>query len=351
MYTDAIAWTADDRVSLLDQTRLPDETHFLEIDTVEAMVEAIGMLRVRGAPLIGVAAAMGLAAAARRAEREGIFTDYGGLPRWLDDAGGRLANARPTAVNLRWAVDRVLGEAREALEVAADPAGIVLTQTLRQSAQRIWDEDALMCQAIGEAGAQRIPEDASVMTVCNTGMLATGGIGTAFGVIRIAHEQGRVREVYACETRPLRQGGRLTAWELARLGIPGTVIVDGAAAMVMSQGRVDVVIAGADRIAANGDSANKIGTQSLATLARSHGIPFYIAAPRSTIDLATPSGDGIPIEERPAEEIGIPSGVRAYNPAFDVTPASLIAGIITDGGVLQPPFAASIAKIMNGVPV
>jgi methylthioribose-1-phosphate isomerase len=334
---------------LLDQTRLPDETHFLEIDTVEAMVEAIGMLRVRGAPLIGIAAAMGLASAAQRSDREGAFTDDPALRRWLDDAARRLAAARPTAVNLGWAVARAQAEARDALDERGCSAA-VLTSALRSSAQQIWDEDAAMCRAIAEAGAHRIPENASVLTVCNTGMLATGGIGTAFGVIRVAHQRGRVREVFACETRPLRQGSRLTAWELTRVGIPGTVIVDGAAAMVMSQGRIDVVVAGADRIAANGDSANKIGTQSLATLARAHGIPFYIAAPRSTIDLATATGDDIPIEERSADEIGIPAGARAYNPAFDVTPAALIAGIITDCGVLEPPFRESIAQVMHGVP-
>ena len=347
MHTEAIGWNDDGSVRLLDQTLLPDDVVYLDIDTIDAMVEAISVLRVRGAPLIGVAAAMGLAAAAARAHREG------GLGRtretvidWITSASDALADARPTAVNLGWAVARLRGRLIAALAEVEGRAAEFTVGFLRREAQALWDEDAAMCRAIGEAGAECVPNGASVMTICNTGMLATGGIGTAFGVIRVAHELGKLGGVVACETRPLRQGSRLTAWELARTRIPGTVIVDSAAATVMSQGRVDLVVAGADRIAANGDSANKIGTHALALLARYHDIPFYIAAPRSTIDPHTGSGRDIPIEERSPDEIGMAKGVAGYNPAFDVTPAELITGIITDAGVLGAPYRDTIARVL-----
>ena len=352
MHSEAISWTAAGAVRMLDQTCLPAETRFVDIDTIDDMVEAIQSLRVRGAPLIGVAATMGLAATAARAVDDGsLATGKSAALQWLSDACGTMADARPTAVNLRWAVERVRRVTDERIGASGDDdAGATLARTLREEAQRTWDEDARMCQAIAEAGAGRFPERARVLTHCNTGMLATGGIGTALGIIRVAHEQGRVGEVYACEARPLRQGSRLTAWELGRTNIPCTVLVDSAAATVMGQGRVDVVVVGADRIAANGDVANKIGTQNLAVIARSFGIPFYVAAPRSTFDLRAPDGAAIPIEQRAAHEIETAEGVSVYNPAFDVTPAALITGIVTDAGVIEAPYPESIGGLFSGVP-
>ncbi len=351
MYSEAISWTPAGAVRLLDQTCLPAETRFVDIGTIDDMVEAIQSLRVRGAPLIGVAATMGLAAAAVRAADDGsLAAGKAAALQWLADACDTMADARPTAVNLRWAVERVRRVTDERIRASGDDqAGATLAKTLREEAQRVWDEDARMCQAIGEAGASRFPKGARVLTHCNTGMLATGGIGTALGVIRVAHEQGRVSEVYACEARPLRQGSRLTAWELGRTNIPCTVMVDSAAATVMGQGRVDVVVLGADRIAANGDVANKIGTQNLAVIAKSFGIPFYVAAPRSTFDLRAPDGAAIPIEQRAADEIETADGVSVYNPAFDVTPAALVTGIVTDAGVIEAPYPESIDRLFRGV--
>jgi methylthioribose-1-phosphate isomerase len=349
MYSDAVNWTSTGAVHLLDQTRLPDETTFLEIDTIDAMVEAIQSLRVRGAPLIGVAATMGIAAAAARVAADGLLgKGKDAALAWLEEACDTMAQARPTAVNLVWAVERLRKAVRGRVEAAENGEAVeVMVQLLRAEAQRIWDEDAKMCRDMGTAGAALFPIGASVMTHCNTGMLATGGIGSALGVLRTAHEQGRVKEVYACEARPLRQGSRLTAWECSRLGIPCTVVVDSAAATVMAQGRVDAVILGADRIAANGDVANKIGTQNLAIIADKHGIPFYVAAPRSTIDLEAASGAAIPIEERSAAEVPTAAGVSVYNPAFDVTPAGLITAIVTDGGVLEPPYGEAIRQLFE----
>jgi methylthioribose-1-phosphate isomerase len=351
MHTDAVAWTPEGTVRLLDQTKLPDETVFLDIDTIDGMVEAIQALRVRGAPLIGVAAAMGLAGAAKHAVDTGSMArDRAGVERWLHGACDTIGMARPTAVNLEWAVDRMRAATLAALARAADDeVGPALVDALRVEAGRLWDEDAAMCRAIGEAGAARFAAGSRILTHCNTGMLATGGIGTALGVIRVAHEQGKVEAVYACEAQPLRQGSRLTAWELARLHIPATVIVDSAAATVMAQGRIDGVILGADRIAANGDVANKIGTHNLAIIAHAHGIPFYVAAPQSTFDPDAGSGAAIPIEERSATEIRTAAGVNVYNPAFDVTPAELITAIITDAGVLEPPYGRAIAEMFEGV--
>src|SRR5574341_484767 len=317
MRTDAIGWSSSGSVRLLDQTALPPELRYLEADSVEAMTEAIRALRVRGAPLIGIAAAMGLAAEAAAVLESGGLTGA-----WLDAAAARLASARPTAVNLGWAVERMRRVGREALARGELPARVA--ERLRAEAQAIWDEDAAMCEAIGRVGAELVPESATVLTHCNTGMLATGGIGTAFGVIYTAPRDGKGIDVIACETRPLGQGARLTSWELTHAGIPHRVIVDGAAGWLMAQGEVDLVITGADRIAANGDVANKIGTYALAVLAKAHGIPFYVAAPRTTFDPSLASGDLIPIEERAGAEVtGSLPGVTAYNPAFDVTPAEL----------------------------
>ena len=349
MHTDAVKWADGGAVRLLDQTRLPAETHFVDIDTIDGMVEAIQSLRVRGAPLIGVAAAMGVAAAAARATAESSLEPGSAAAlRWLEAACDEMARARPTAVNLQWATDRLRRVVGDKLRHTPDQeAGQVLVQALRAAAQQVWDEDAAMCQAIAEAGAVRFPQGSRVLTHCNTGMLATGGIGTALGVIRLAYEQGRVKEVFVCEARPLRQGSRLTAWELARNDIPCTVMVDSAAASVIGQGRVDAVILGADRIAANGDVANKIGTQNLAVIAQSYGIPFYVAAPRSTFDLDAETGAAIPIEQRAADEVETARGVSVYNPAFDVTPAHLITGIVTDAGLIEPPYAESIRAIFS----
>lgn len=330
----AIAWTKSGAVRLLDQTLLPGRTKYLEIASIDRMIEAIRALRVRGAPLIGVAAAMGLAAWSRK---QTALT-----PEKFDREAERLAAARPTAVNLRWAVERMRGAAREAFRNGAKS----VAARLRDEAQKIWDEDAAMCRAIGEAGAGLVPAGATVLTHCNTGRLATGGIGTAFGVILTAHEQGKGIDVIACEARPLRQGARLTSWELAEAGIPARVIVDSAAATVMAAGDVDLVVLGADRIAGNGDTANKIGTYQLAVLARAHDVPFYVAAPRSTFDLSLASGDEIPIEERSGTEVETAKGVAVYNPAFDVTPAELITAIITDRGVLRNPDPESVRTLL-----
>ncbi len=349
MHTEAVAWGDGGALIVLDQTRLPDEHIRLSLNTIDDVVEAIRLLRVRGAPLIGVSAAMGLSACAARAQRENDLV--GDAARsWLDVTSATLRQARPTAVNLAWAVDRVHQEAVAAIEdVPSSAAADALVASLRRSAQRLWDDDAERCMAMGRHGADIMPRAANVLTICNTGMLATGGIGTAFGVIRTAFERGEVHHVYACETRPLCQGARLTSWELARHKIPATVLVDSAAATVLSTGRINFVIAGADRIAMNGDTANKIGTLGLANLARAYGVPFYIAAPLSTIDSNCENGAGIPIEERdPAEIARVAAGVKVFNPAFDVTPAKLIQGIVTEVGVLRPPFEDTIRSAMDG---
>ena len=324
-----IAWTPDFAVRILDQTLLPDAETYLTLDTVDAVAEAIRTLRVRGAPLIGIAAAMGLTLALRRgaATLEAVCA-----------ASAALGATRPTAVNLRWALARM---ERRAAEAAA--AGEDLQRALRDEATAIWDEDRAMCARIGEAGAALIDGDAVVLTHCNAGALATGGMGTALAPIYTLHAAGRRVAVVADETRPLLQGSRLTAWELARAGVPVTVIADGMAASRLRRGDITCVLVGADRIAANGDVANKIGTYGVALAARAHGVPFYVAAPSSTVDMATPDGTAIPIEERAAEEVAalggrrsVPDGVQVWNPAFDVTPAELVTAIITDRGVFAP---------------
>jgi methylthioribose-1-phosphate isomerase len=328
MIPNAIRWRAG-RLSILDQTLLPGECRYRDLDSVEAVWEAIKQLRVRGAPAIGVCAAFGVLVGLRgdgpaTVDRVHAVADY-------------LATSRPTAVNLFWALDR--------MRAAAADAGGDLPARLEREALAIEAEDQAMGDAIGEHGAALITEGMGVLTHCNAGALATSGSGTALSVFYAAHAAGRRFRVYADETRPLLQGARLTAWELVQAGIDTTVICDNMAAQVMREGRVQLVVVGADRIAANGDAANKIGTYGVAVLARAHNIPFYVAAPRSTFDLAIADGSGIPIEERDAEEIThaagrrmAPEGARVYNPAFDVTPAGLIAGFITESGILQPPF-------------
>ncbi len=340
MSFEVIAWTREGAVRLLDQTQLPAAEVYLELRSVPEMVEAIRRLRVRGAPLIGIAAAMGLAAAAEQAARQGGFA-----AGWLDEAARALGEARPTAVNLRWAVEQVRRVGEQALEAGEAPARVAAR--LRDEAQRIWDEDAAMCRAIGEYGAALIPGGATVLTHCNAGTLATGGIGTALAAVYRAHAQGKAVRVVSCETRPLRQGTRLTAWELARNGVPVTAITDSSAASLMARGEIDLVLTGADRIAANGDVANKIGTYALAVLADAHRIPLYVAAPRSTFDLSLAHGGLIPIEERAAEELDAAPGAEVYNPAFDVTPAPLVAALVTDRGIAKPPYGAAIRRLFG----
>jgi methylthioribose-1-phosphate isomerase len=321
-------------VVIIDQRRLPQEKVEWELRTLEDVCEAIRTLAVRGAPAIGIAGAMGLAAVTSPAGTRDEFIER------LEANAEHIRMTRPTAVNLPWALQRMRRVARATAGTAAE-----ISRRLRAEADAILEEDRAMCQAIGEYGVELIGPAARVVTHCNTGALATGGIGTALAPIYLAHKQGLQPEVFADETRPLLQGSRLTAWELTEAGIPVTLLTDSAAASLMARGDIDVAIVGADRIAANGDTANKIGTYSLAIAARHHGIPFYVAAPTSTIDSETATGKDIHIEERSADEvrrvggtITAPPNVDVYNPAFDVTPASLISAIITDRGVHRPPF-------------
>ncbi len=340
-----IAWR-DGRLALLDQTRLPLEERWLELDRVAEVADAIRRLAVRGAPAIGVAAAFGLALALLDSE------DPEPDPRRrFESAYELLLATRPTAVNLRWALE----QGRAVLATRPAWRGAELGAALLERAEEIRRADLATCRAIGAHGAELLEPAARVLTHCNAGGLATAGYGTALGVIRAAFERGRIGMVYSDETRPLLQGARLTAWELNQLGIPFRLIPDVAAGSLIARGEVDAAVVGADRIAANGDTANKIGTYTVAVLCARHGVPFYVAAPRSTIDPRTPDGDGIPIEERSEEEVTsvfgtrvAPIGTRARNPAFDVTPAELIAAIVTEVGVLRPPFTASIARALAG---
>lgn len=331
-----IAWTENHAIRILDQTLLPGEELYRELDTVEAVAEAICTLRVRGAPLIGIAAAMGMAQAVGKSVRRG--SGSGGQLEKIREAHTLLGSTRPTAVNLHWALDRMLRRAEDASQETEDLRGALIAE-----ATAIWDEDRAMCDRIGELGAALIPSGATVCTVCNAGALATGGIGTALAPIYAQHRAGRTPHVVVPETRPLLQGSRLTAWELTQAGVPCTLIADGMIASRLRLGDIACVIVGADRIAANGDVANKIGTYGLALAARAHGIPFYVAAPSSTLDLATPNGSGIPIEQREPDEVAswqgrrtAPAGVRVWNPAFDVTPAELVTAIVTDKGIFPP---------------
>ncbi len=305
------------KLRIIDQTRLPQELVYLEFDGIDEIVGAIKRLSVRGAPAIGCAAALGLAAAAQHLAEDNFSEN-------VQKLADQLAASRPTAVNLFWALDRCRN--KETIE------------DLLREALGILEEDIRMCQSIGGHGAPLVQEGMGILTHCNAGALATGDFGTALSPMYAAHGAGRKFTVYSDETRPLLQGSRLTAWELQRAGIDVVTICDSMAAQVMKEGKIDLVLVGSDRIAANGDAANKIGTYGLAVLAKHHGIPFYVAAPTSTIDASLAHGGLIPIEQRDADEVGAPEGVRVYNPAFDVTPAELISGIITEQGVHYPPY-------------
>lgn len=338
-------------VRLIDQTRLPNEAVFIDCTNVEAVADAIRNLRIRGAPAIGCAAALGLALAAHRSAAR----DVEGLLAELQAARELLASTRPTAFNLFWALDRVMSRASLLAEQGVSLSDLV--GALIQEAREIVADDLDRCRRIGSQGVELIPPRANILTHCNAGALATAGYGTALGVVRAAHERGQCIHVWVDETRPLLQGARLTAWELMHENIPCTVITDSMAGYLMLQGRVDCVIVGADRIAANGDVANKIGTYSLAILAHHHGVPFYVAAPLSTVDLSLASGVDIPIEERDPAEItylghlstqpACPPGVSIYNPAFDPTPSDLVTAIITEVGILRPPYRQTLAKAIT----
>lgn len=336
----------DGHIAMIDQTKLPGELSLLRCHDAETVRQAIERLCVRGAPAIGIAAAMGAVLGIRNDADSDPKTFLGHLDEVCDD----LAATRPTAVNLRWALDRMRTTARTSR--SEDVAKIKLA--LLDEAKKIRDEDAAMCRTIGRHGEPLIQPGSGVLTHCNAGGLATAEYGTALAPLYTAHALGRAFRVYATETRPLMQGSRLTAWELGKSGIDVTVLCDSMAGALMREGRVDLVITGADRIAANGDVANKIGTYSLAVLADAHGIPFYVAAPSSTFDLSMADGSFIPIEERNAGEIRCgfgretaPPDVPCYCPAFDVTPAKLVTAILTDRGIIEPVTTAGIAEMMN----
>ena len=331
---------------LLDQRLLPDKIEYVECCTPAEAAGAIKEMAVRGAPAIGITAAYGVALAAFCAEGRGTGSQLSAVLA----AGDELKRARPTAVNLAWAVERMAAKAKDAV---AGGAG-ALAEVLSGEAEAIHSEDVESCRAIGANGLPLMPEGGRVLTHCNAGALATGGYGTALGLVRAAREAGRIKMVYADETRPYLQGARLTAWELVEDNIPVTVLCDNMAASLMAKREVDVVVVGADRIAANGDTANKIGTYGVAVLARHHRIPFLVAAPSSTFDMSLPSGEGIPIEERPAGEVAVmagrrmvPRGAAVLHPAFDVTPAPLIAAIVTERGVISPVTGANVARVLG----
>ena len=340
MAVSTIEW-ANGRIRMIDQTLLPTEFKQIYCDDIASVWEAIKALRVRGAPAIGIAAALG----AVLGTWDSTATTYDEFAEELKSATDYLATSRPTAVNLFWALERINRTAAENshLDIPA------LKARLLAEAQEIIEEDKAMCRAIGQHGMALLNENDTILTHCNAGGLATSDYGTALAVMFSAHEAGKNIHVFADETRPLLQGARLTTWELMQAGIDVTLICDNMAAQVMKEGKIQCVIVGADRIAANGDTANKIGTYNVAILAEAHGIPFYVAAPTSTLDFALKTGDEIPIEQRAAEEITegfgkmtAPEGVKVYSPAFDVTPAALVTAIITEKGVARPPYIESL---------
>ena len=338
-----LEWT-ESGVRFIDQTKLPTEEVYVTCKTHEQVADVIRNMVVRGAPAIGVAAAMGIALGAQNS----TATTTDELKNDLDQICDLIGKTRPTAVNLFWAIRRMQAKF-ESLRVRPLPQ---IRRALIEEAQRMHAEDIAANQAMGRYGAALMPASGGVLTHCNAGALATCGYGTALGVIRAAVEQGKKIHVYADETRPFLQGSRLTAWELMKDGIPTTVISDNMAGAIMKQGKIGAIVVGADRIAANGDVANKIGTYTVAVLAKEHGIPFYVAAPFSTVDLATPDGSGIPIEQRNAREVThiagkqmVPDGVQIENPAFDVTPAKYVAAIITERGIARAPYEQSLKKL------
>jgi methylthioribose-1-phosphate isomerase len=334
-----------DAVVMIDQRKLPAEEIYVRCKTANEVARAIKTMVIRGAPAIGVAAAMGIALGMRHSKATGTQKFAAEFYKVCE----LMAGTRPTAVNLFWAIDRM--KRTFAAGASAGESVEQLKDRLDLEAEAIHDEDVASCRAMGAFGAEVVPADARILTHCNAGALATAGYGTALGVIRGAVEAGKHVAVYADETRPFLQGARLTAWELVRDGIDTTVITDNMAGALMRHGRVNFVIVGADRIAANGDTANKIGTYSVALLAREHHIPFYVAAPLSTIDLNTPDGEHIPIEERSPKEVThvggaqlAPEGAHVWNPAFDVTPHQLIEGIITERGIFRAPYSESLKR-------
>jgi methylthioribose-1-phosphate isomerase len=346
-----IEWKGD-AVVMIDQRKLPTAEVYVTCKTAKDVAKAIKTMVIRGAPAIGVAAAMGIALGMRRSTATGTKQFVTEFQRVCD----LMAATRPTAVNLFWAIDRMKKTFAEAAQRGLSVAE--LQMRLEDEARAIHDEDVQSCRTMGAHGASLVPESARILTHCNAGALATAGYGTALGVIRAAAEQGKRIAVLADETRPFLQGARLTAWELVKDGIDTTVITDNMAAAMMGLQQVDLVVVGADRIAANGDVANKIGTYGVAVLAKEHGIPFYVAAPISTVDLGTPDGSRIPIEERNDREVThvgtsrlTPVGARIRNPAFDVTPSRYVTAIITERGIARAPYEASLAEMVRGVTV
>jgi methylthioribose-1-phosphate isomerase len=346
-----IEWK-DDAVVMIDQRKLPATETYVSCKTAQEVAKAIKTMVIRGAPAIGVAAAMGIALGMRRSKATGTKQFATEFQKLCD----LMASTRPTAVNLFWAIERmkkVFGDAAQG-GCSVDE----IKERLEGEARSIHDADVASCRAMGAFGAELVPQRARILTHCNAGALATAGYGTALGVIRAAAEQGKEVAVLADETRPFLQGARLTAWELVKDGIDTTVIADNMAASMMRLGNVDLVVVGADRIAANGDVANKIGTYGVAVLAMAHDLPFYVAAPLSTIDLNTPDGSKIPIEERSDREVThvgpsrlTPEGAHIRNPAFDVTPAKYVTAIITERGIARPPYHESLLALVNGVPL
>ncbi len=341
----SVEWR-DDKVRMIDQRILPTEFRWVEYDDYHEVAEAIRTMVIRGAPAIGAAAGFGMALAARQSQaqdKEGLLAD-------LHAAADVLRAARPTAVNLSWAVTRLLRRAE------SEPDPNVVPDALLDEAQTLADEDVAINKRLGEHGATLVQDGDTILHHCNTGALATVDYGTALGVIRTAHEQGKQIHVLVDETRPRLQGARLTTWELQQLGVPFTLIADNAAGHFMRTGQVDLVLVGADRVAANGDVANKIGTYKLAVVAQANGIPFYPCVPTSTVDLSLPSGDDIPIEEREGDEITevtyqgepiAPEGVEVANPAFDVTPHRYVSGIVTENGIAYPPLALNLRRMVK----
>src|SRR3954466_13296432 len=345
-----IDWQGD-VVVMVDQRKLPGQEIYLRCRTAQEVAKAIRTMVIRGAPAIGVAAAMGLALGMRRSTAKGTRQFAVEFQKSCD----MMAATRPTAVNLFWAIDRMKAAFAAGAQAGGSPDEIAAR--LEREARAIHDEDVANCRVMGGVGASVVPDGGRVLTHCNAGALATAGYGSALGVVRAAVEQGKRVAVFADETRPFMQGARLTAWELIREGISTTVITESMAGPLMRSGEIDVIVVGADRIAANGDTANKIGTYTVAVLAHEHKIPFYVAAPISTIDLATPDGDHIPIEERDQREVThlrnlrlTPVGALIRNPAFDVTPHRLIAGIITERGIFRAPYTESLRVACAMVP-